>query len=120
MFEGVRVDTVVSRVHHVVVGFWHPEARISSSGQFESFVAAAGSNDCIRGSYRGNNILDHTLGHGISDSLDVVLQGTAKRLLVEPSDMLRIVSVQRVACDKLACEIPASEKLPYPFALHPT
>lgn len=120
MFEGVRVDTVVSRVHHVVVSFWHTKAWVSICSQFESLIAAAGSNDCIRGSYSRNDVLDHTLGHGISDSLDIVLQGTAKRFLIEPSDVLWIVSVQRVACEKLVYELPASLKLPYPFALRPT
>jgi len=109
MLEGVRVHTVVSRVHHVVVASWHAKAWIGGCSQFEGFVAATGRNDRISGSYCWNDVLDHALSHGICDSLDVVLLSTTKCLLKQPSNVLWVVSVQRVACIRLAYNIRAQQ-----------
>lgn len=112
----VRINTVISTVHHVVVGFRNPKKRIGVRRNLESLVTAACCNYGICGRNGRNDVLHYTLSHGVSDPRDVELIGSFEGLLVQPGDMLRIISIQSIVLHSLSVAKP-SERYEHPLTL---
>lgn len=92
VLEGVGVDAVVARVHHVVV--LEPQAGRGGRGELEGLVAARGGDDGVGGGNGGDDILDSALGERVGDPRNVELLGAGEGLLVEPGNVLRVVLVE--------------------------
>lgn len=75
--------------HHVVVQIWR-----SRGGDLERLVAARRSNDRIRARDRGNNVLHDALRKLPGHALDRKLGSTRRRLLEQPLDVVRVISVE--------------------------
>lgn len=92
MLERIRVDAVVTRVHHIVV--LKAQARCGRRGNLEGLITASRGNDGICRSNGGDDVLDGSLRKGVRDTRNVKLLCSLESLLVDPSDMLGIVLVE--------------------------
>jgi hypothetical protein len=63
MFKCVSIDTLITTIHHVVVGFGVSEEGIHCGDELQSFIATTGGYDSICRSNSRDNVFDDTLGH---------------------------------------------------------
>lgn len=96
MLERVRVHTIITRIHHVVVRAGKAKSRVGGREDLESFVTAGRGYNGVGGCNGRYNVLDDSLGHGISYARNGELVGTFQGLLVEPRDMRRVIVVESV------------------------
>ena len=88
MLKRMSVDAVVSTVRHVVVEVW-----ICTSRNLKCFIRTASRNDGVGSGDGRNNVLDNSLGKGVSDARDIEFFSSGQCLLVKPIRVLRIIRV---------------------------
>ena len=85
----MSIDTLIAGIHHIVIKVW-----VSSRRDLESFVAARSGNDGVCRSDSRDDIFNYTLSQRICDARNIKLLGSLQCLLIDPLDMLRIISIQ--------------------------
>lgn len=92
VLEGIRVDAVVARVHHIVA--LEAEAGRRPGGELKGLVAAGGGDDGVCGGDGGDDVLDGALREGVRDAGDAKLARAGEGLFVEPGDVGGVVLVE--------------------------
>lgn len=89
MLEGVCIYALVAAVHHVV-----GQVGVAACGDLKGFVATSCGNDGVCRCDGGDDVFHDALSERVCHSWDLEFRGAGQGFLVEPSDVLWVVSVE--------------------------